>query len=735
MKQKRQQKNWVGSIWIGVVILIGIFSFFQLEFAVNQALYNTVFNLLHSTAVEQQYTVNLSLQTTKNDAVSIAKTVEGKNEMEILTHLQEQQSIFQFDGLYFMDRLGNGMSADGNLAATQVVEKLNYDTESVMVTKPYQSVTTGNTVIGIQAPVFYEQVVIGYVLVEYDTTPMMAHLAESLAESGHVIITDAVGNDFLTTTEDFVSREDLREAEFTDSAGLQAVQNALAAHQEGSVSFVLDGVPMTGIFKPLNINDWSIVLVVNENEVTREVQLMSIIVVGALFVVFIVLIILIVNTTTGKRRVEEAAYYDDLTGLPNLMKLKRVIRKQLRTHPKRNYAVIKMDVASFKSINEMFGFATGNKVLLEIANSGKRMQDPSFVMARVGGDDFMMFCSRELGEKLTQDRHQFEQYVVDAIPALNQHKLKFRYGRYFVEQGETDVNEIINKLHLAHSFAKNSGSEGVFDYDDTYKQQLLINTEITNQMEPALKNHEMVPFLQPKFRLSDGCLIGAEALVRWIKPDGKMIFPDQFIPLFESNGFVVQLDQHMLDCICVAFKDWSSRGYPCVPVSINFSRRHLSNPNFVAELVAIVDRHEVPHRYIEIELTETTILNNEERLGEVLADLHEAGFRVSIDDFGAGYSSLGMLKSFVMDTIKLDRSFLMTHQQEDRGHLVIDGIIKLAHSLNMDIVAEGVEEQAQVTLLKEMGCEYGQGYFFAKPIPLQQFTENYMEKPSADNAT
>ncbi len=250
-------------------------------------------------------------------------------------------------------------------------------------------------------------------------------------------------------------------------------------------------------------------------------------------------------------------------------------------------------------------------------------------------------------------------------------------------------------------------------------------------MHKALDHEEFKVFLQPKCNVNTGKIKGAEALVRWIESNGNMVFPNEFIPLFEQNGFIVELDKYMLKGVCSILRSYIDRGIECLPISVNFSRLHIQNPNFVKEIADIVISHGVETKYIDIELTESTVMENGNQLRTLLKDLHKAGFLVSIDDFGSGYSSLGMLKNFKVDTLKLDRSFFVDFEEEDeygRGNLVVESVVKLAGKLNMYTVAEGIEDQEQLEFLQRINCDAAQGYYFSKPVPLVQFDKMYLNQ-------
>ncbi len=425
------------------------------------------------------------------------------------------------------------------------------------------------------------------------------------------------------------------------------------------------------------------------------------------------------------KAIEKSAYNDPLTGLYNLAGLKLHMSKVLNKNKDKKYTIIKVDVDNFKAINELFSYEIGNRVLMAFKDIRNTVSEPTLVIARTGADEFMLFSGNGFLDDMEERTHLYEAYYNKFIPELGSYQIEFKYGRYHIELGETDVDSIVNNAVLAHRMSKNQKNYIIYDYDDKIKTRMMEDAELSNRMRSAMSSGEFVAYLQPKFNIANDTLIGAEALVRWIKSDGKMVYPDRFIPLFERNGFIVELDRYVLKCVCDTLKKWSEQGRCLVPISVNCSRLNLANPNFVDEISQVVDGYGISHEYIEIELTESTMIENEDQLEQLFIHLRKHGFRVSIDDFGSGFSSLGLLKNLKVDTLKIDKSFFRNKKDIVRGDLIVDGIIKLAQSLNMFVVAEGVEEQQQLELLKFVGCDAVQGYFYAKPMPISEFEQKY----------
>lgn len=241
----------------------------------------------------------------------------------------------------------------------------------------------------------------------------------------------------------------------------------------------------------------------------------------------------------------------------------------------------------------------------------------------------------------------------------------------------------------------------------------------------AFENKEFMAYYQPKVNLKTHKTVGAEALVRWFH-DGNIVYPNDFVPIFEANGFVVSLDFYILECVCKDIKRWMEEGREHIIVSVNFSKLHLSDPLLVEKIVKIVDRYMIPHKYIEIEITESVFVNSNIDLIDLTKKLKKEKFSVSMDDFGSGYSSLNALKDINVDVIKLDKDFFQKGRTSIKTKIILTNIINMANELGLKIICEGVETETQTKFLMDLNCYIVQGYYFSKPIPVEDFEKKFL---------
>lgn len=413
--------------------------------------------------------------------------------------------------------------------------------------------------------------------------------------------------------------------------------------------------------------------------------------------------------------------YDALTGLPTLHKFKKDVKQLLRQHPGEKYAVIYSDINQFKYINDTLGYDIGDKILCDFAMLLSCNGSKDAGISRVSEDNFLAVVPFESEEII-------KGYILAVNEQFNiMQRAKYPGNKFIVATGvaliddSEDITVAIDNANVARKSIKSSPKSVCKFFDHSMKVKLQREAEITNTMEQALKNGEFIVYLQPKIGLMENNLVGAEALVRWKKKDNTLIPPNDFIPLFERNGFVVNLDFYIYEEVCKLIQSWIKNSLPVVPISVNVSRIHLNDEGFVNEIKKLVDHYKIPYHLLELELTESIFLNNAEAALATMKKLRKLGFGVSIDDFGAGYSSLNLLKNMETDVIKLDKEFFGQGEMQKEEQIIVSSIISMAKQLNMKVLSEGVETQDQSDFLKSVYCDMAQGYLYSRPISVEEF--------------
>ncbi len=412
---------------------------------------------------------------------------------------------------------------------------------------------------------------------------------------------------------------------------------------------------------------------------------------------------------------------DDVTGGKNKKEFERITKKLLRGNGE--YVLVYANIDRFKLINETYGNDVGDQILRKIQllldNEVVRGETSGRIMADNFGMLMRFNTMKLLKQRLSRINHQMAEL---ADEKGNPYGIVLYFGVYRIHDKNMEVSTMLEHANVALKKIGPSYLVPIGIYSKADMNHLEREKMLEMKMQSALEHRCFIPYLQPKYELETETIAGAEALVRWIDPKEGMIYPDEFIPLFEGNGFVTEVDLYMFEEICKLIHKWNEEGRRQIPISVNLSRSHFSVPNFFDEYENILKKYNIPPKSIEIELTESLFYNDLSALNDLVSRIHNAGCLCSIDDFGSGYSSLNMLKDVEVDALKLDRVFF-ENNVDKRGKDIIQSVIHLAQALELHTISEGVEERAQVEFLKQMNCDLIQGYVFAKPMPIPQFEE------------
>ena len=411
--------------------------------------------------------------------------------------------------------------------------------------------------------------------------------------------------------------------------------------------------------------------------------------------------------------------YDWLTGLYSKEFFYQKVRERLREDSEREYTIVCSNIENFKLYNDAFGVSAGDRLLRDIAVLLRERIGEDGICGRFGGDRFI--CLQERRREY-EDRSIFSAEQRNAgIPQVKDMIMKMKWGIYEITDRSVPVEQMCDRALLAADSIKGQYNRHFAVYDDALRSKLLREQAITEAMETALSEGQFVVYLQPKYSLHHDSLAGAEALVRWIHPEWGFMSPGEFIPLFEKNGFITRLDQYVWEQVCALLRDWREKGYPALPVSVNVSRADVYQSDLTDTLMGIVRKYGVEPAQLHLELTESAYTENPGQIIETVEQLRKQGCIIEMDDFGSGYSSLNMLNQMQLDVLKLDMKFIQSETAKPVEQGILRFIVDLARWLNLSVVAEGVETREQLERLREIGCDYVQGYFFAKPMPAQEF--------------
>lgn len=424
-------------------------------------------------------------------------------------------------------------------------------------------------------------------------------------------------------------------------------------------------------------------------------------------------------TLIGQNTIADWSELDKLTGLFNQEAFIKHVEEALRDNPDKNYSILRFDVNNFKLFNDAYGRQDGDSLLRIIAEGCKSYSLGNAIFSRFEMDHFV--CLIEQEPNLNEDvLSQVESAARIIHPEYN---VIINMGVYNVHDKEISVQRMCDHALMALRAAKKSFTSTICYFTDEMLQSLYETQEIIDEMSTALEERHFQVYLQPQYNQITMTIYGAEALVRWIHPDKGIISPGKFIPIFERNGFITKLDLYVFEEACKLQRSWIDSVALVVPISVNISRYNVRKDGFIRELVRILKNYHLEPKYINIEITESAYMDNQEALLEFVDGLHAVGFTVEMDDFGSGYSSLNSLKDIPVDVLKLDLRFLHGSVNDERGACIISSVIHMAHSLHIPVIAEGVETREQLEYLRSFGCSYIQGYYFARPMPANEFEE------------
>lgn len=720
----------MGGIFTTIFIVLGTMSY---NVRINDELQALTMTALKEISLKQQFILNEDINSNSELLNLLATTVGASSNMDIETTLEyidivEEISSFKHINIVGVD--GIGITANNEKIDISnepyFTEMINGNYISNIITSSFSN----EDVIMLSIPIEKNGEIQGYVAGEYNISNLESLLTSAFDGQSFIFVLDATGAIIAQHTNELTQPKVNMFEIFKDQDLTDKVLDAMQKGESTNVVYTFNEDTRIGEICPINFNGWSLIYILPEQVIDDYTQNIMEQVNLFTFGMVIVLVLLVFITSFAQRNtfntIRMLAYYDELTGLPNLVKFKMEANQLLVDNPDKDFSIVKLDINNFKAINELYGHDTGNKVLRALADVVHTDEIPNYTYAKIAVDEFLLLGPSEFFSDLSNELSLDENKFKEAVSFIPFHHIKLIYGRYKIEEDENDIDKIIAKVDIAHKTAKSKKNIYFCDYDENFKKTMLKAAEITNKMEVALEHKEFKVVLQPKYDTITEQPVGAEALVRWIEDNGKMIFPDEFIPLFESNGFITKLDKYMLEEVCILIRQWIDNGITPIPISVNFSRVHINNPNFTSEIKAIIDKYNVNTKYIEIELTESTILDNESELKTIFENFKTSHLVIAMDDFGYGYSSLGFLKDFDVDIIKLDRSFFSFDADNERSRIVIRNIVKMVKELGVVVVAEGVETKEQLDFLKSTRCDMVQGYYFSKPIPIKDFNKNIL---------
>lgn len=412
---------------------------------------------------------------------------------------------------------------------------------------------------------------------------------------------------------------------------------------------------------------------------------------------------------------------DQLTGLMNRESFKKSITKAMGDFPEDTFSLISVDIDNFKVYNYYFGVEKGDDLLRFLGDKvGAMIEDLTHAYAcRVSGDKFLVFCVYDdelLNQKIKDFLESFKEYV-------SSYTVKPSFGMYVITDVGTPVELMINYAVMASKSIKGDLKKYIAYYTPAMGDEVEREQEIMGKLQPALENDQFLIYYQPKYDLKTERPFCSEALVRWRDSKGNIHMPDEFVPIYEKNMVIGNLDFHVFECVCRHLRELLDSDIKPFPVSVNISLINLFNPNFIEILMEKLNRYDISMDLVQLEFTESAMFENQNLIRATIERLHDKGFYILLDDFGKGTASLTMLNDMSIDILKIDKSLLEKNPFNSKSGKILTSIINMAKWLELPVIVEGVESKEQVRFLKNINCEYAQGYYYSKPIPEKEYDE------------
>lgn len=629
---------------------------------------------------------------------------------------------------------------DGNMAAV-VQDAWNGGSG---ISRIYTEEDTDEDMFAYAVPVYVDKEVAGALAAEVGTDVFADVLQDRsvLHGSGYIHLISDSGK-ILVRSEERVIEEELDtiyDNDYIAQEEQENIKDALIKGESCFSEFTYNGETYQVLLEPLGVNGWYLFCVQTAQSISGSIyHLMTNTQIITVVVLFIILIIIAYGYRIiyrSNHNLIKSAWYDPLTGAYNMAKFEYETAGIIENTYE--YSLAAMNIRQFKFINEIFGTRAADLLLCHMK---------SVIADNVTENEYYCRNSEDMFYLLLRDtdRDRIKERIGKMIQEISRYAIcnnrDYRILLYCgvvigtdVEDEEPSVKKSMTHVRFALDTARQSLKNNIWFYDTRLHEDEKLQNYVESHMNQALDNHEFKLYLQPKVNLSTGRTSGAEALVRWIAEEGRIIYPGQFIPVFEANGFCVNLDMYMLEEVCRQIRKWIDDGLTPVPVSVNQSKLLFYEADYIDNLKSLLDKYQIPAELISLEILEGLASENVNELNKRIGRLREIGFKISLDDFGSGYSSMNTLASLEIDELKFDRGFLLglkdSGEEYERQIIIMNEIVELTKKLKISTVVEGVETKENEELVRALGCEYGQGYYYSMPMSASEFSEKYVKNPA-----
>ena len=726
--------KWIFSIFILVLFL----SFVYVQFIkklTNQNIYHNITELSEQTAAQLRLAIT---EQEKFVEIMVDSINRGyfKTPEEIFDRFKGDLEDYNFTRLVILDQNGNGTTSDGHIVQNYAHIQEFFAQDAVYLSENRPS-TVSNNQVNIYSKTFQlnqQKLVLFATINTEDYKEILLRRLFNGKGGTYLINNDGIVliDSFGVIQENNVNLYDFLRANYhitnqNDLAKLKTMSQNIQDLQVGTFDINFDNNTYFLHYEKVNVNNWYVVTVAPNSIIGKELTLfLTISLSVCLLIIFIIMGICIyidLSNQKRNRKLYKVAYIDPVTLLGNATYFKENGSIFLQ-HQTKNKYIVTLDINKFKALNNIYGYEFCNEVLKSLGEKLTNFLPSDNITCRISNDIFAILFSypknmEKLLDKLFAECSQLK--VNDTTLHIN-----LAIGVYKILPSDTDINKVLDKSYMARSKIKGLYDANYYIFDEVLENQLIEEQKIESCMEQALKNKEFEVVYQPKIFTANEKIAGAEALVRWHK-DGQTIPLGKFIPLFEKNKFILKLDLYIFEQVCKDLAEWKETYHFVPTVSINVSKEHFVNENFIQDYIKITDKYHLARNQIDLEITESATIDQNIDILKILNNLKQQGFMISIDDFGTGYSSLSMLESMPIDIIKIDKVFVDKADLTTNNN-IINYIMFLAERLHVKTIVEGVETQEQASFVKKIKSDIIQGYYYSKPISKKDFENYFNEK-------
>ncbi len=741
MALKKQDRSFLAVSAAGIFLLLGVFFFSSAQylFYIKGMLRRDTKNSLEELGKHISLSLNTDIQNTKNILENIRLTLRQfslPSEKETVDFLKEQAIYWNFSDVALIDSDGVWHHIDGSRDIPYNRALLARSLKENALVYDFQMIGTEDCIVFV-------------IPIDNVSAAEQKYLAVSATYAVrnwdkliNIEVYDGQADTYITTRSGVTITRSLKKQErqyynfleslsgtvFEESVTFETLKNDIYNGQNVQVVYTKDHEEYYLVSTPVGFNDWTLMFTVPTAGTNNSgnIMIMQMIIICALLTLSFVFIFIFfqLHQRRTRKKLWNMAYTDNVTKGANKNRFEMEAAALLNDNG-RTYVLVYMNICQFKLFNNRFGKEEADRILSVLQNGITEMLTPWECCGRLNADNFGLLLEQSERNPVRRRIEEFvSKHTLFNMPGGVIYNLQFSFGFYPVNDPEEGMTQMIDRANFARQTIP-PGSEKLWVvYDTSMMEKATRAKELTENLAKAVADNEFYVCLQPKVSLKSRRITGAEALARWDNPRFGTVSPGEFVPLAEKAGFIHKIDWYVFEQVCSILDRWQREKKPMPVISFNLSKTQLDIPDFLDHYLNIFSRYRIPHDRLEFEFTESLLYEDTDVLKQTISEIHKIGFRCSMDDFGFGYSSLGLLGQFEADSLKLDRSFFLLDADPDsRNNRVVKSSILLAKELGMETVAEGIEDMEHVTMLEQFGCDMVQGYIFSKPVVPEKFEQ------------